>query len=385
MPFFRAAQEKRRGVMRILRAVFVALRDFVRAVEVHGLFTHASASAFFLFLSLPPALLALVVMVGLIPIEEWTASGGQSLLESAQAAILWFAPEESAIALSHVLELRLAPLLAGLDDLSRVSLLEEIQGFLDRSAGPSLARSVGTILADILGNPKPGLLTASFFVILWSASGATRAAMRALGEIYEVRRRSWVKRNSLGLLLTVFFLLAWTVILALLPVFGALTRLTANYLDLGAGALAWWSATSWCLGALLLFLSVLVFHRLGPDVSLRSRALAPGSFLTVALWAGLSWGLGEWLEHSWQKHNSTYGALAGVIAVLLWCYLISLGLLLGAECNTALLRWRGRDRRVAGPLDLAAATRAVVEPEVVADPIEARLLAGDLFSPGDDS
>ncbi len=362
-------------MMRRLLAPFAPLLDYWRAAEQHSLFTHAAASAFFLFLSLPPALLSLVALIGMIPIEQWTEGTTESLLEGLRSFVEWYAPAETAQAVSTALELRMAPLLAGLQDLTTVALVQRIQELFDRTMPPDLARAVGAITANILGNPKPSLVTASFLVILWSSSGATRAAMRALGTIYEVRRRSWFVRNALALGLTVGLLLMWTLIIAILPVSNALAAGLVNYLGLDAGVMIGWSAFNWCIGGLLLFATVLSLNRLGPDVSLRLRAVLPGSLLTLVLWITLSWGLGAWMERSWHKYNATYGTLAGVIVLLLWSYMISLGLLLGAELNTAILRWKARAWNAGLEFDLEAATRAAVEREAVEDLVESAVSA----------
>lgn len=353
-----------------LLALFAPLLDVLQAIERHSLFTHAASTAFYVFLSLPPALLALVVLVGMVPIEQWTEESTRSFLELLRSGCDWVAPEDTASGLAVATEMRLAPLLSGLQGLTTPGLVHHIQGFLDRTLPPDMAKAIGGVTSNVLGNPKPSLLTASFFVILWSSSGATRSAMRALGTIYEVRRRSWFVRNAIALGLTLGFLLTWTLLIAVLPVSNALAVGVVRYLGLDAGVMIGWSTVNWCVGGGLLFLSVLTLSRFGPDASLRVRALVPGTLLTLGLWISLTYALGLWMERSWGKYNATYGALAGVIVLLLWCYTLSLGLLLGAELNTAILRWRRRAWGAGPELDVGSATRAAVEGEVVEDPLE---------------
>jgi membrane protein len=353
-----------------LLAPFAPLLDLIHAIERHSLFTHAASTAFYVFLSLPPALLSLVVLVGMIPIERWSEDSTRTFLEALFAICEWIAPSDSSQGMGVALEMRLAPLLSGLQDMTTPGLVQHIEDFLERTLPPDMARAIGGVTSNVLGNPKPSLLTASFFVILWSSSGATRSAMRALGAIYEVRRRSWFVRNAIGLGLTVGFLLTWTLLIAVLPISNALAIGVVRYLGLDAGVLIGWSTVNWCVGGGLLFLSVLTLSRFGPDASLRLRALVPGTLLTLCLWIALTYALGQWMERSWSKYNATYGALAGVIVLLLWCYTLSLGLLLGAELNTAILRWRRRAWDAGPEDDVSRATRAAVEGEVVEDPLE---------------
>lgn len=356
MAWLARAFEKLRAILR------VPLR-YLQAVQEHNLFTHAAAVAFFLFLSLPPALLALVSLIGLIPIEDWTEATTFELIEWGYWCLGLIMPADQLECLGLGYEIRFQPTLMELDNLSSVHVNARLGELLEERVHEDVADSLSGIIENILGNPRRGLLTVSFLTILWSASGVTRAAMRAMSAIYEVKHRSLLGRNALSLLLTVGFLATWTLALALLPVSNTLGRVVVNYFGFDQGVHLLWSSANWAIGALILLVSVLSLNRFGPDVELRVRALLPGSLLSVALWVLLTQALGRWLENSWGNYNATYGALASIIVLLLWCYLMAIGLLLGAELNTAILRFR--QRGLAGDEgDLHEATREAVEAEL---------------------
>jgi membrane protein len=367
-------------LLRQLKGLVATALDFLRSIGEHGLFTHAAASAFFLFLSLPPALLALVSLVGLIPIEEWTEATTYEVFDWFYGVLRLVLPADLVDVYGLGLELRFQPSLAELQGLSSVHVAARAKELVHQTLPADLAGSIAAILDNILGKPHRGLLTVSFLTILWSASGATRAAMRAMSAIYEVRARPWILRNLLSLLLTVGFLATWTLSLALLPLSNTLAGLVVGYFGLDQGVRIAWSGANWGLGGFVLFLSVVVLNRLAPDVPLRLRALIPGSLLTVSLWGLLSLALGEWMERSYSSYNTTYGTLAAVIVLLLWCYLMSIGLLLGAELNTAILRLRRRGLEAAGARDLTRATQEAVEEEIEPNPIE-RVALGVLPGP----
>lgn|GEM_PF-2052843 len=351
------------GLLRLLRASLRVVQDFLRAIQEHALFTHAAAVAFFLFLSLPPCLLALVSLVGLVPIDEWTERTTYELFAGLYSVLGQVLPEGVVDCLGLGVELRFQPALHELEGLSSVRVQTEISSRLHEVLPPGVAKDLDGIVANVLGNPRKDLLTVSFLTILWSASGVTRAAMRALSTIYEVRYRSLIGRNALSLVLTVGFLATWTVVLALLPLSGTLAVIAGRYFGLDSSVEETWRAVNWFIGGGMLLFSVLLLNRLGPDVELRLRALLPGSLASVGLWVLLTRVLADWLGTSWQSYNSTYGTLAAIIVLLLWCYLMSIGFLLGAELNTAILRLRRRGLEAAGE-DLRAATRDAVEAEV---------------------
>ncbi len=351
-----------------IRGIYRALLDILFSVQDHNLFTHAAACAFFLFLSLPPALLALVTLVGMIPIEAWTESTTIEVIEWITWAAGFLLPQEIVSCLGLGFEIRFYPDLLQLQDMSAVRVQSQVSEFLGGRVPQDLADSLEAIAKNILDNPRRGLLTVSFLVIVWSASGVTRAAMRAMSAIYEVRYRSMVGRNALSLALTIGFLISWTVIFALLPVSRTLSHLVVDYFGLDQGVGIVWSGINWGIGALMLLLSVLGLNRLGPDVQLRVWALLPGSIFTVLSWVLMTGAMGTWMTESWEHYDATYGVLAVIIVLLLWCYLMALGLLLGAELNTTILRLRARGLEAAGK-DHRQATRAAVETEIVANPL----------------
>lgn len=359
----------------LLRHLIALPLDFARAVSDHDLFLNAAGSAFFLFLSIPPALLALVGLVGMIPIEEWSLTISEEFFEWMYVVLEWWVPPEAVQAYGLGLEWRLAPVVGAIGQLTPEAVVGEVSELVRSTLPPELAQSVVSLVEDIVGQPQSGLLTVGFVTIIWSASGATRSAMRALSRIYEAPPRAWWVRNSLSLMLTVGFMLVWVLSLAMLPLSEALSGLVVGYFGLDQGVQLLWSNLNTGMGIGALLVSVLFFHRTGPDVPLRLRALVPGSLLTVGLWVALSYGLGRWMERSWGNYSATYGTLAIVIVILLWCYLLCIGLLLGAELNTAVLRLRRLGLGRAGEMDVHEATRLALVGEIEPLPVVGRLAA----------
>ncbi len=345
------------------------IREFGQAVGDHELFMNAAASAFFLFLSLPPALLCMVSLVGMIPIEHWSMTTSAHFLDWTRTVLGWAFPVEVANGICMGIEYWIQPFLSGLHDLSTQRVVQHAGEFVDQALPAEVAKPLKGLLENILGKPRKGLLTVSFVTILWSAGGATRSAMRALAAIYEVRARSWFARSLISFALTLGFLLVWSLCFALIPLSNAAAQLVVAYMGLDQGVLLLWSISNWSLATLLVFGSILIFNRFGPDVPMRIQALIPGSLLTLGLWVGMSYGLVRWLEYSWANYNTTYGALAVVIVLLLWCYLLSIGLLLGAELNTLIMRVRFGGPAAGSGGNLRESIRGAVESQIEAIPI----------------
>ena len=66
------------------------------------------------------------------------------------------------------------------------------------------------------------------------------------------------------------------------------------------------------------------------------RAFTPGSVSGVVIWVIASWGFSLYVAH-FGGYEATYGALGGVIVLLLWIWVSNMAFLLGAEINKILM------------------------------------------------
>src|SRR5690606_12844882 len=87
-------------------------------------------------------------------------------------------------------------------------------------------------------------------------------------------------------------------------------------------------------GLLMMFVWAVLYWAL-PDVQQRFRFLTPGAVVGVLIWLVASWGFSLYARN-FGSYDATYGALGGVIVMLLWMYISATALLLGAEINAIL-------------------------------------------------
>jgi membrane protein len=127
--------------------------------------------------------------------------------------------------------------------------------------------------------------------------------------------------------------------LALVAVFPAVIE----NLGLGqAGELAA-SIARWVVLALVVLLALAVVYRYAPDrENPRWRWVSWGVVVALVLWLLGSFGF-SWYVDNFGKYNQTYGALAAVIILLLWLFLSTFAVLLGAELDAEIERQTGRD------------------------------------------
>jgi membrane protein len=190
-------------------------------------------------------------------------------------------------------------------------------------------------LVQISQRPPRGLLTLSLCGALWSSSSAMTAIIDILNQAYRVQEhRPWWRVRLLAIGLTVV-LIALALVAAVLVVIGPML---GRYLEsLGVPPrFAWlWDIVRWSLafGAMVTALG-LTYHS-APDVKQRWLCITPGSIAATLLWILASLGF-KWYAGHFGEYQKTYGAIGGVIVVLLWLYALGLAIIAGAELNAAI-------------------------------------------------
>ena len=314
-----------------LVSLFRTARSFLVAVGDHALFSHAAATAFYLFFSIPPSVLALAALFGFLPIEavaHWLLIDS---IELVRKGLLEIGQPGAAEGIAFTLRSLTEPLWQRVQELGEDGILHEVQRYLDASMPSQAAQSLGKVMRDVLGASQPALLTVGFVGVLWSASGVTRQLGQAMNVIYEVKKPTFLVRNISSLLLTVLLLAVVSITIGFMPVIAGLVEGLSHFFGWRSAALTIWKFAHWGLVAWLVYAGLMTFYRRCVNVKLKAGHVRPGVLLTMALWAAIGFGVKEWGEFGYGRYNVTYGALAAVILILFWCYLMSVSLLLGAN------------------------------------------------------
>jgi membrane protein len=211
-------------------------------------------------------------------------------------------------------------------------LLRQAQSALPPDAYQLLAQVVG----EIRGQPREGLLSASVILAIWAASAGMRSVMNALNVAYDVEetRPAW-QRYPLSIL--------YTIGLAVVVIASAAFRLIgpraaaglANQLGLTTTVTTVWGWLRWPLVILLLLLLVALVYYLGPNIEQPFRYVTPGSVSAVVVWILASLGFSAYVEN-FGNYGATYGSLGGMVVLLLYFFVSSAVLLLGAEINATI-------------------------------------------------
>jgi membrane protein len=208
---------------------------------------------------------------------------------------------------------------------------------LDRSLRAAL-RSQGTAVTT---------LAIGAVFALYGTTGALEATRRALNVVLEADGgRSFLRRKAIDVTST--FVLMVLVLASLIMVFvgGRLARDLLGFAGLGPDAADIWSYARWP-GALAVAMFVFAFiYYVTPDVRQRSfRAVLPGAGTGVVLWLAASYGFATYISNI-ANVGAIYGAFTGAIVLVVWLWLTSVALLIGAELNAEIERERELDEGV---------------------------------------
>ena len=209
---------------------------------------------------------------------------------------------------------------------------------------PGPARDIFTSAITNLQKSR-GSAGVLFFVgigaAIWSASGYIGAFMRASNAIYEVKEgRSFFVKRPLQLAVTIVLLVLVAVSAFAVVITGGLAKQVGNLLGVGDTAVTVWDIAKWPVVILFVSLMFSILYWAAPNVKQPGfRWLTPGGVVAVLIWIIASAAFALYVAN-FSSYNKTYGALGGVIAFLVWLWISNLAVLFGVELNAGLERGR---------------------------------------------
>ncbi|ENQ3107613.1 membrane protein [Bacillus sp. 491mf] len=263
------------------------LYDRTMRDDVAGL---AAQLAYFFLLSLFPALVFLITLLGYIPIQT----------EDVLAFLKDYAPEDA------------------------MSLIE------------------GNVHA-IVNKQNGGLLSFGLLAMLWFASNGVNAVMKAFNRAYDINEtRSFITTRALSIVLTlaVIFMIVFALIL---PVFGQLIGAAIfKILGLSEEFTFVWSIVRLLLSFLVLFGLFCFLYKFAPNRHVKRREVVTGAIFATIGWIVVSYSFAYYVDN-FGNYATTYGSLGGIIILILWFYLTGWVILLGGEINALLNCYRTSD------------------------------------------
>ncbi len=241
----------------------------------------AAGVAFYAFLSIFPALIALVSIYGLFADPATIAN-------------------------------QLNQMTAALPDEASQIITDQVTMQASRRA----ALSVGLIISVVIA--------------LWSASAGVSSLLTAINVAYdEEEKRGFVKKRLLSLGLTLAAIVFMVIIIGLVAVLPPLLQAV-----FGAGALTWvLQIIGWLVMVILVAVALAILYRLGPERDApRMKWVSVGAVVATVIWLVASIGFSIYTA-TFGNYAKTYGVFAGIVVLLFWLWLTMYAILLGAEIN----------------------------------------------------
>jgi membrane protein len=290
------------------RGWFAVLKRTVREFREDNLTDWAAALTYYTVLSIFPALIALIAILGLAGQNPQTTNA----------------------------------LLRIIGDIGPSSAVQTFKGPIQSLVTNKSGAGILLVL---------GLATA-----LWSASSYVGAFMRASNAIYEREEgRPFWKLRPTQLLVTLVMVLLVALVGIAVVVTGPLAKAIAGPIGLGHVAVTIWDIAKWPVLLLVVMLMLAVLYYWAPNVKPpKFRWITPGSVVAVGIWILASGAFAVYVAN-FGSYSKTYGSLGGVVIGLVWLWISNIAVLLGQELNAELERQReleSGDRRAHGEIQL---------------------------------
>ena len=203
--------------------------------------------------------------------------------------------------------------------------------------GPkSAAQTFSGPIKSITQNKGSSLivLLVGLAVALWSASGYVGAFMRASNIIYETPEgRPFWKLRPLQLLVTLAMIILLAVVALGITLTGPVVKAVAQPLGVGSTAITVWDIAKWPVLGLVFVTMISLLYYASPNVKLRGfKWVTPGSLLALVVWVVASAAFAFYVAN-FGSYNKTYGTLGGLVVLLIWVWITNLAILFGHQLN----------------------------------------------------
>jgi membrane protein len=211
--------------------------------------------------------------------------------------------------------------------------LSELLAVLGTVAPQELVVLLREQLIQIASGSQASLLTVGVVGAIWSSSAAMVAIIDALNRAFDITEwRPWWKRRLVAIVLTIALAVFIVTALVLLLIGPTVAFRFASWLGLEPTVAMLWAVFRWpvIIGCVVLVVD-LVYH-FAPNRRSRWVWITPGSVLATALWLASSFVFKLYVTN-FSDFTATYGAIGGAIVTMLWFYVSSTAILIGAELN----------------------------------------------------
>lgn len=207
------------------------------------------------------------------------------------------------------------------------------------------SEAIRPIVTELVSTPAAGLtLIVGVIIAIWSSSKYVGAFGRAANRAYAVQEsRPFWKLKPMMLLITLVLLLLMAALGLLLVVSGPIAESLGRLVGLGPVAVMIWSVARWPVVIVFVMLMIALLYFATPDVKkAKFRWSSIGAFVALIMLVIVSLGFVVYINN-FDNYNAAYGAIGGVIVGFVWLWMVNLALIFGAELDAEIERSQTSD------------------------------------------
>jgi len=210
--------------------------------------------------------------------------------------------------------------------------LEELSQLMPRDVHEFISEKIMNIV-NATDNTKTWGLALSFVVGLGSANKGTLSLFRAINEIYdEENKRNMIKQNAITLGFTLGLMIVGILSLFMIVAYPIINE----FLDLNGWIESIIKFTRWIILALVFLFCIALIYQFAPQRNHpRFNWVSPGAILATVLWIIGSLILTIYVQN-FDKIEDLYGQISALIIMMIWLNITCFVILLGAQVNAEL-------------------------------------------------
>ena len=218
---------------------------------------------------------------------------------------------------------------------------DAIIGYLKKVAPSSAVVPLDSSLRTALQHKGTAVTTLIISVVLafYGTTGVLEAARRAMNVIFRVEHgRRFLTRKAIDVVVSIVLMLMVLTTMVLIFVGGRFADDLLGFVGIGGDGAKVWSLVRWPLAVGVAMLGFAGIYYVIPDVRQRAfKFVLPGAIVAVLLWLAASFAFTTYISNV-ANVGALYGAFAGAIVLVAWLWLTNVALLFGAELNAEIER-----------------------------------------------
>jgi membrane protein len=219
--------------------------------------------------------------------------------------------------------------------------LSQLAGMMPQEAYQILKDQLES-LTETPGSALGWSMAVGILFSIWSANKGTKSLFTGVDIAYDTENsRGFIKQNALTLLFTFGAIILIILSMALIVAFPAFV----NQLGLPSNIDTLISWGRWLLLALIVVWFLGLIYKYAPyKPKPHTKWVLPGSIVATILWLIASWGFSFYVKN-FGSYGEMYGSISAVVVMLLWLFLTSFIILIGAELNSEIEKYAKPKRK----------------------------------------